>query len=323
MVFSGLFGAYGRNKTLITQIWSDVFKLRDSDYFDEKTIDKLSLEQWKIYCRAIESPHGVVTNGTEQVFVRPGERHKWENEHPLENDDDQFFTDDERIAKIHADRDPMFDYMSDEEKAEYIERKRREKEKFGIDYEPENQHLGLFSGIHWRISDVPQQYQDSLENGIIPEEYKNEFMNVIPEDVQEIYAHYFEQNRLPQELIEHLTEGYRSSYYQRAKNYLKEGDDDELEKAENTAHLDSFDFEFHDIEDEDTKRDFLKGYVNKEDIKELLKYLPRKLKQYTGEIQKGVVPKEVLRALLRVDEAHFQETVERLRQELGMKKDEL
>ena len=73
MLFSLVYSAHEKNPTKIETVWRDVFKYDDDTIMDREKIDSLSLDQLKTYCRAIEAPHGVVTNGTETVFVRPGE----------------------------------------------------------------------------------------------------------------------------------------------------------------------------------------------------------------------------------------------------------
>ena len=59
----------------------------------EEDIDNLSLDQWKVFVRAVEEPHGIVTNGSEPVFVKPGDP-----DHPFhdEVEGESYLTEQER-----------------------------------------------------------------------------------------------------------------------------------------------------------------------------------------------------------------------------------
>ena len=70
---AGRIGAPGRNRTRTSQIWNNVFNFTDEHLMTEEDIDNLSLDQWKVFVRAVEEPHGIVTNGSEPVFVKPGD----------------------------------------------------------------------------------------------------------------------------------------------------------------------------------------------------------------------------------------------------------
>lgn len=321
VVFAGLFGPYARNRTLINHIWRNVFNYADDYMFDENSISSLSHEQWKMFCRAIEEPHGVVTNGSEPIFVRPGERHKWEQEHPNEVDDEQYFTEDEMEIKLQAERDPMFDYLSKEEKAEYIQKKKEDKARFGVQYEPDDRSVDGIASIHWRMMDVPAEYRKSLEKGVIPKLYKDELMSVLPNSVIETYADYFAENRLPQELIDHLNDIDRTSYMEQVRQYLHENDDEEEKEEEAVSN--NFPFEFQDIDDVELRKDLLDGKIPKKHQKQMLMYMPNRLKVYKDDIKRGVVPRQVLMVLLRTDENSLEEKVKQLKSELHLLKVEL
>jgi len=313
--FAGVFSPYGRNKTKIGEVWNNVFGFSDDHNLDKKSILKIPMEQLKIFCRTIEAPHGVVTNGTESVFVRPGERHQWEIDHP-DDDDDAYMTEFERKVKEEASRDPMFDFLSDEEKEEYIAKKKAEKAKYGIDYDLD-EHFGKNNFdyyISWRINDIPKKYQNIIANGKLPDDYKEEFISNLPENVKEKFAEYFEKGRVPKSLVRYLTDTGQESYKKVEKKNLDEGDEEEEENESDedregeARNENEFPFSFDDL-DRKRRKQFLHGKIARSDIKEFLKFLPESLSQYEGAIKQGVVPDEVLMVLMKANEGNFEEKV--------------
>jgi len=328
--FAGVFSPYGRNKTKIGEVWNNVFGFSDDHNLDKKSILKIPMEQLKIFCRTIEAPHGVVTNGTESVFVRPGERHQWEIDHP-DDDDDAYMTEFERKVKEEASRDPMFDFLSDEEKEEYIAKKKAEKAKYGIDYDLD-EHFGKNNFdyyIPWRINDIPKKYQNIIANGKLPDDYKEEFISNLPENVKEKFAQYFEKGRVPKSLVRYLTDTGQESYKKVEKKNLDEGDEEEEENESDedregeARNENEFPFSFDDL-DRKRRKQFLHGKIARSDIKEFLKFLPESLSQYEGAIKQGVVPDEVLMVLMKANEGNFEEKVHKYKESFkGKQKVEL
>lgn len=227
--FSGAFSPYGRNKTKITHIWKEVFGLKETDYMDPEKVNNLSLDQLRKYCRVIEAPHGVVTDGTEPVFVRPGERHKWEREHPDE-DENNALEDEEEIQQI-ASRDNMLEHLSPEEMEEYIKEKMEEKKKFGLRYDIDEDFLKpdtlseekkILMELSWRIEDIPKKYQKAIRNGKIPKQFRDEFVEALPESLQERYKDYFQDYRLPDDLVKALVIESGSEYKEKVLKELNE-----------------------------------------------------------------------------------------------------
>ena len=103
----------GRNKESIKDLWLNVFKFERKQVATREDFEKLSLEQWKEYARRIEAAHGVVTDGQEKVFIRPGggERTRYEEEHKdLNLDGDEFMTEEEKRIHQFIDQNPDFAY---------------------------------------------------------------------------------------------------------------------------------------------------------------------------------------------------------------------
>lgn len=343
VVYAGVFSPYGRNKTKIANIWTEVFKFKDDTLLDEALMDTLNLEQWKIFCRAVEAPHGVVTNGTEPVYVRPGERHKWETEHP-DDDDDAYMTEDERHRKSAANKDPMLAHLSEEEKADYLKKKKEEKAKFDVNYEPDDEELDdsdWRSELGWSLDDLPRKYQKSIIKGKIPKEFHEEFVSNLPDAVREKYGKILDKYEVPQEILRVLKppgdEGYRvKATRELNKNDNEEDDgmgeddfeagpdmdgdetletDDEGPEAGGDGDMEEPDDEANhipmELDDLDVvrQRRFLSGKISKGDIEDLLSMLPESFKQYEKDIKKGIVPDAVLMDLIRSDEENFAEDV--------------
>ena len=339
-MYSGVFSPYARNKTKMGIMWNDVFGLSDEAIMDKKMLNSFNLEQWKAYCRAIEVAHGVVTNGSEPVFVRPGERHKWEMEHPDGDEDDHMMTEKERRIKMASHRDPMFDYLSPEEKKEYIKKNKERKAKYGQTYHVSEEEVEAGGEIPWRLDDVPEQYRAEVSAGKIPEGFKEEFISNLPDQTKEQFAKELAANKIPNEVLSVLkVEGY-DSYAEIVARTLNgedreddefEGDwedsqgqeadeDDQSPEGENS---DQFPFSFYDL-DAHRQKAFLKGEVPKGDAKDLLQAIPTKYRnKYGEEIKQNKMPKKLLLALLGSTEETFEKDITKIKKNLVKAKDEL
>ena len=239
ILFSGTFSPYGRNRTKMALIWKDTFKLKESDFIDVDYINKLSLEQMKRFCRAIEAPHGVVTNGSESVFVKPGERHKWESKHDYEEDDSDRFEEEEDELRVVTGYDNMLQHLSAEEREEYLREKRAEKEKFGskydgdsIDFSKLSESQRILFQLSWRLEDVPEQYQASILKGRIPAEFRDEFLGALPESILQEYKKYFKRDRVPKALLKALVAARKDAYLDKMKEKIKNEDQEDNDEFE-------------------------------------------------------------------------------------------
>ena len=332
VLYSGVFSPYARNKTKMANIWKNTFGLKENDVMDKGTIESLSLEQWKVYCRAVEAAHGVVTNGTESVFVRPGERHQWEIDHPDE-DDDNHMTEKERQISAATSRDPMFDYLTPKEKEEYIKKRKEEKAKFGVAYNARDEELDVGGEIPWRLDDVPKQYRAEIAEGKIPEKFKEEFLGGLPDEVRRRFEKELNNNRIPKEVLSVITEQGLDSYA-RVISKQMQGDDGDLEGDDEdgddfgdelTPHEeDGFPFTFDDL-DEERQKSMIEGIILKGDVDQFLEHLPEQYQteEFFKEVRQGKLPKKMLIDLMGSTEENFEEDVAKIKRRFGKPKDEL
>ena len=235
ILFAGTFSPYGRNHTKIASIWKDVFNLKETDFIDVDVINNLNLDQMKRFCRAIEAPHGVVTNGSEPVFVRPGERHKWEAKTDYEEDDSDRFEDEENEIRMVTNHDNMLEHLSDEEREAYLRDRRAAKEKFGQNYDGDRLDFSKLSEkqrilfqLSWRLEDIPEEHHSSILMGRIPADFREEFISALPDPILEKYNEkYFEKNRIPKVMVKALTAARKDSYMHKMKEELQKPDNDD------------------------------------------------------------------------------------------------
>lgn len=230
--YSGTFSPYGRNRTKIADIWKNVFGFDKNTILDREKIRNLSLDQLRKYCRAIEAPHGVVTDGSEPVFVRPGERHKWESKNSDIDEEESrgdFLEDDESHIHQIVNHDNMLQYLSPEEREEYLRERQAEKEKFGLNYDAKYVNLEELSEeeriiyeLSWRLEDVPKKFQKSIVKGKIPAAFKEEFMEALPDSIKERYGDSFQQNRVPKVMIKAMTFNIESDSDKRVEEEFEE-----------------------------------------------------------------------------------------------------
>ena len=240
VLFSGTFSPYGRNRTKMEIIWKEVFNLKETDIMDNDVINKLNLEQMRKFCRAIEAPHGVVTNGSEPVFVRPGERHQWEAKTDYEEDDSERFEEEENDLRVVTGYDNMLQHLSDEEREAYLQRRRAEKEKFGLNYEGDKIDFSKLSEIQrilfqlsWRLEDIPEEHHTSILKGRIPEKFRDEFIGALPDSILEKYEGHFKQNRIPKVFLKALMAGRKDAYLKKIKQQMAGDDEDDDEDEGN------------------------------------------------------------------------------------------
>ena len=240
ILFSLIYSAHEKEdrKSKIESVWRDVFKYDDDTIMDEEKINSLSLDQLKTYCRAIEAPHGVVTNGTETIFVRPGELQKHKQvdssvEQALSDNDDEK----ERIAYMLSHYDNMVQHLSPEERVEYIRERQAEKEKFGANYVeasfdltkmPESQRI-LFE-LSWQLDDIPDEHKASILKGKIPPEFREIFLEALPDSLLERYGEYFSRGRIPKVMVKAIAT--TAEHNLRRRNELAEEVKKEMEGEE-------------------------------------------------------------------------------------------
>ena len=234
VLFTGTFSPYGRNRTKMAGVWKDVFKLEENGYLDAEKIKSLDLHQMKIFCRAVEAPHGVVTNGSEPVFVRPGERHKWEMATDYEEDTSDRYEEDEDEIRLLTHYDNMLQHLSEEERQAYIQKRREEKEKFGVQYDGDHMDMSRLSEparilmqLSWRIDDIPEVHHPHILRGRIPEDFREEFLSALPESLLEKYEKYFERDRIPKVMVKALIAGKRGDYSRRMRQELENEEENE------------------------------------------------------------------------------------------------
>lgn len=338
-LYSGSFSPYARNKTKMAEFWKNVFKLEKKDLLDMEKVNQITLEQWKAYCRLIEAAHGVVTNGSEPVFVRPGQRHQWEIEHPDEDRDDDMMTDEEKRIKEATNRDPMFDYLSDKEKEEYIKKRKEEKAKLGLKYEAEEMDLDTAGEIPWRLDDVPEKYRNQIRKGKIPKEFKDQFMEGLPDSTREKFKDTLAKNRIPKQVLNVIVDN-RDSYMKKVVKQMKTDDDDDdftneigddedegdespnqddgADQGEGRDQEESeqFGISFNDLDDE-RRKVMINGKLIKEDINEFYGAMPQEYKdKYGKEVKAGKIPKAIMIEMLSSTEANYEKDLKKEKQKL-------
>lgn len=241
ILFAGSFSPYGRNRTKIATIWKDVFKLKETDMISVDVINSLSHDQLKRFCRAVEAPHGVVTNGSEPVFVRPGERHKWEAKTDYEEDDSDRLEEEEQDIQMVTSQDFMLHHLSDEEREAYLRDRRAAKEKFGQNYDGDKVDLSKFSEeqrilfqLSWRLDDIPEKHQMSILKGRIPADFREDFISALPDSILEKYNEkYFAKDLIPKVMVKALAAGRKDVYLKKIKEEFKNPDDGDDDDDEN------------------------------------------------------------------------------------------
>ena len=127
----------------------------------------------------------------------------------------------------------MLQHLSEEERKAYIEERRQEKEKFGMRYEGDHMDLSQLSEparilmqLSWRIDDVPEEYHPYIVRGRIPEDFRDEFLDALPDSLLEKYEKYFERNRIPKVMVKALTAAKRDDYSRKMREELEEENED-------------------------------------------------------------------------------------------------
>jgi len=245
VLFSLMFSSHEQDRTKIEAIWRDVFNFEDDTIADVAKIESLSLDQLKKYCRSIEAPHGVVTNGSETVFVRPGEllkeredrRSEHEEQYEGEEGSEEGQYDElerEGIVSRISHYDNMVQHLSPEERVEYLRERQAEKEKFGANYVdgsfdlskiPESQRI-LFE-LSWQLEDIPDEYQLSILKGKIPPDFKEVFLEALPDSLLERYGEYFSRGRIPKVMVKAIMTSVEQRATKRNKLKAKENEIEE------------------------------------------------------------------------------------------------
>ncbi len=75
----------------------------DKDYIDMEMTNKFTREEVKRVVRLIESPHGIVTNGSQDILARPGERNKFDDG-PVDEEEVKKVIADAKVSQRQAER---------------------------------------------------------------------------------------------------------------------------------------------------------------------------------------------------------------------------
>ena len=216
-VLAGRIGTLGRNTTRTSHVWNNVFGFADHHRMTIDDFNKITLDEWKCLIRAIEDPHGVVTNGYEPVFVRPGEPHRF---HGSDIDDDVFLTNKEKEERQKALHDPMIDHLKGEERKKYLKEKRMKKMKHlgkdmdgsevdakGVEGDEDGEDLddkSWATELGWTFEEIPFEYRAEMRQGRIPHHFKETFLNSLSDVIREKFKDELEGNIVPEDLMREL-----------------------------------------------------------------------------------------------------------------------
>lgn len=203
----------------------------------------------------------------------------------------------------------MLHRLSEEEREEYIRKRKEDKAKYGLEYKVDEEELkenSWKSEITWTLNEVPPRFRKELFSGKIPKTFKNEFLSSLSDVIRERFKNDLGNGVIPRILLNEL----------KPKRSINEDDGDEDKDGYDGPLTARLNFEKIPMK---IKKQFFRGKCPSKAKFTLCNYFP----DQCNELKKGNLPMSVLQRLMGLgSEEEFEERLRELRNKYN-EKDEL